>query len=200
MRYYSLVIAAVCIIVFAIQSFFPLFTDTFVLDSSVVLYEPWRLVTSMFLHGSGSHLIFNMFALVLFGLLLEKFIGSKKFLMLYFISGVAASIAAALAYPSSLGASGAIYGIIGALSVIRPKMIVWTYGVPMPMVAAGAFYLLLDLAGLFFPSSVANAAHIAGLLVGAAIAFAVRKPEPGEGKKEKVLSEEDMNQWEDEWM
>ena len=200
MRYYSLILALACVIVFLIQSYSSSFTGAFVLESSDVIARPWILITSIFLHGSLSHLIFNMFALVLFGLLLEKFVGSKRFLIVFFVSGIFASIASAFVYSSSLGASGAIYGIIGALAVIRPKMIVWTYGVPMPMAAAGAFYLLLDLLGLFFPSNVANAAHIAGLVVGVVIGLMIRKPEPKKERSEKILTKEELDQWEDEWM
>ena len=200
MRYYSLVLAAACIVLFAVQSMVPGFTEEFLLNSSQVLARPWTLVSSIFLHGSGSHLIFNMFALVLFGLLLEKFVGSMKFLVIFFVSGIIAGVASSLMYSASLGASGAIYGILGTLAAIRPKMIVWTYGVPMPMVAASGFYLLLDLGGLFFPSNVANAAHIAGLVAGVAIGLALREPEQRKEERKKLLKDEEINQWEEKWM
>ena len=199
-RYYPLVFAAICIALFAVQSVVPEFTESFLLDSSEAFVRPWILVTSIFLHGSASHLLFNMFALVLFGLMLEKFIGSRKFLIVFLVSGIAASIASSFMYSVSLGASGAVYGILGTLASIRPRMIVWTYGVPMPMVAAAGFYLLLDLGGLFFTSNVANAAHIAGLIVGAAIGLALRKTEPKKSREEKILTENDLNRWEDEWL
>lgn len=200
MKYYSLALAAICIVAFAIQSGVSGFTESFLLDSSEVAVRPWVLITSIFLHGSASHLIFNMFALVLFGLMLERFIGSNRFLIVFFASGIIAGAASSLMYPASLGASGAVYGILGTLAAVRPRMIVWTYGVPMPMVAAAGFYLLLDMAGLFFPSNVANAAHIAGLIAGAVIGLALRKPEPGKERREKVLKDEELDQWEDEWM
>ncbi len=200
-RYYSLAIIIVCVVFFIIQSTAPSFTEAFILDSSAVSMRPWTLVTSIFLHGSLSHLAFNMFALFLFGLLLEKFIGSKRFLAVFFVSGLAASIAASFFYSSSLGASGAIYGVIGALAAIKPRMTVWTYGVPMPMVAAAGFYLLLDFAGLFYPTNVANAAHIAGLVTGVAIGLITRKPEPKQAdRKENNVTEEEFDEWEDEWM
>jgi len=201
MSYYSIMLIAVCIVVFAIQMFSNGFTEAFMLTSSEVLLKPWTLVTSMFLHGSESHLIFNMFALFLFGLLLEKFIGSKKFLLVFFLTGIVASTAA-LFYVSSLGASGAVYGIIGALAALRPRMNVWVYGVPMPMVAAAGLYLLLDFAGMFFPSNVANTAHIAGLVTGIAIGLVIREPRQKKEKasKERLLTDEEINQWENEWM
>lgn len=200
-RYYSLLLIAICIVIFIIQTFSSEFTEALVLTSSEVTYQPWTLVTSIFLHGSASHLLFNMFALFLFGLLLEKFVGSKKFLLIFFLTGIIASTAA-LFYESSLGASGAVYGIIGALAVLRPRMIVWTYGVPMPMVAAAGFYLLLDFAGMFFPSNIANTAHIAGLIAGVLIGLALREPRQKKEKvsKEKILTDQEINQWEDTWM
>lgn len=201
MHYYSIALIVICAIVFIVQSFVHGFTDFFLLNSSLIGERPWILITSVFLHGSLSHLAFNMFALFIFGLLLEKFIGSRKFLAVFFLSGLIASIASSFAYSSSLGASGAIYGVIGMLAVIRPKMLVWTYGVPMPMVAAAAFYLVLDLAGLFYPTEIANAAHIAGLVCGAVIGLMVRKPEPKqETKREKILSDVEFKDWEDRWM
>lgn len=199
-KYYSIILIAICTVIFIMQSFLSGFTDAFVLDSQMLNERPWTLITSVFLHGSLSHLAFNMFALFLFGLLLEKFIGSKKFLAVFFVSGLAASVAASFFYSSSLGASGAIYGVIGALAAIKPKMTVWTYGVPMPMVAAALFYLLLDFAGLFYPTNVANAAHIGGLLCGVIIGLALRKPEPRQEKREKILTDVEFREWEDHWM
>ena len=90
---------------------------------------------------------------------------------IFFASGIAASLASAVFYPSSLGASGAIYGIIGALAATKPRMTVWAFGVPMPMFVASLLWLALDFGGLFYTSSVANAAHIAGLATGIAAAF-----------------------------
>ena len=200
MKYYSIYLIVICTVIFAIQSFVLGFTDSFLLNSSLIAERPWTLITSIFLHGSLSHLAFNMFALFMFGLLLERFIGSNKFLAVFFVSGLAASIASSFVYVSSLGASGAIYGVIGALAAIKPKMVVWTYGVPMPMVAAAGFYLLLDFAGLFYPTDIANAAHIGGLVCGVVIGLAIRKPESKQEKVEKVLSDREFKDWEDQWM
>lgn len=200
-RYFPLVLIGLCALVFVVQSIVLGFTDSLLLDSSLMLERPWTIVTSTFLHGSLSHLAFNMFALFIFGLLLEKFVGSKKFLAIYFVSGIIASLAAAAFYPQSLGASGAIYGVIGALAAIRPKMTIWTYGVPMPMVAAAGFYLLLDLAGLFYPSTVANAAHVAGLITGVIIGWSLRASNYTEkNEKTSEISNKEFNNWEDQWM
>jgi len=174
-KYYSLWLVGVCTVVFIFQIIFPQITDQFALYNSRVFSEPWLLVTSIFLHGGFQHLFFNMFALGLFGLILENIIGSRNFLLVFFSSGIVASIGAAMFYPASLGASGAIYGILGALAVLRPKMSVWVFGVPMPMFVAAILWVLIDIVGMFAPSGIANAAHIFGLGFGIIIGLLMRK-------------------------
>ncbi|NOR85622.1 rhomboid family intramembrane serine protease, partial [archaeon] len=77
----------------------------FALVPEQVISAPWMIVTSMFLHLDVMHLFQNMFALAFFGILLEKIIGSKKFIHLYFVAGIAGSIASIIFYPqaTSLG-------------------------------------------------------------------------------------------------
>ncbi len=78
----------------------------------------YRLVTSMFLHGGILHLLFNMYALYILGDLVEKIYGVKKYLLIYFISGITASIFSLYLSPlMSVGASGAIFGLLGAVLV-----------------------------------------------------------------------------------
>jgi rhomboid protease GluP len=76
----------------------------------------WRLVTSMFLHGDLIHLAFNGFALYQLGSLFELLLGSSRMLLVYFVAGVAGSLASDFfTRAPSLGASGAIFGLLGAL-------------------------------------------------------------------------------------
>jgi membrane associated rhomboid family serine protease len=81
----------------------------------------WRLFTSAFLHYGPFHLILNMLALYWFGSLLERRIGSGRFLLLYIVSGLAGSAGALIAAPTTptVGASGAIFGILGAGLVLE---------------------------------------------------------------------------------
>jgi len=203
MRYYTFYIAAACVLAFIIQSVVPGFTDAFLLDSAKVLYEPWLLVTSMFLHGGLEHILYNMFALLLFGIMLEHIIGGKRFIRLYFMAGIIASIGSAIFYPQSLGASGAIYGIIGCLAVLRPRMTVWVFNIPMPMIIAAVLWAAIGVFGIFFPSTTADAAHLFGMFFGMAYAFPLRRAfgERHERRAaEKVLSEEEMEEWEGKYM
>jgi uncharacterized protein len=167
-------------IMFFLQALFdPWFTAQFVLESSVVWYEPWRLLTSMFLHGSLNHIFFNMFGLFIFGPILEERIGPKRFLMLYLSAGLIAALAAALLYPASLGASGAIFGMLGALIVLLPRLqILFFFIIPMPLWVAGIVWVLFDTIGLFFPTGIASAAHLAGMAVGLAVGYYIKKSEP----------------------
>ena len=192
-KYYSLWLVGVCTVVFIFQIIFPQITDQFALYNFRVFSEPWLLVTSIFLHGGFQHLFFNMFALGLFGLILENIIGSRNFLLVFFSSGIVASIGAAMFYPASLGASGAIYGILGTLAVLRPKMSVWVFGVPMPMFVAAILWALIDIVGMFAPSGIANAAHIFGLGFGVITGLLLRKK-----FKEKKLMEKPLSPDEEE--
>ncbi|ATP42044.1 rhomboid family intramembrane serine protease [Solibacillus sp. R5-41] len=83
--------------------------------------EWWRIITSMFLHASFTHVFFNMFSLFLFGPELEKIAGKMRFLTIYFLAGifgVAATFLTQDPYYASVGASGAIYGIFGAFAAL----------------------------------------------------------------------------------
>jgi membrane associated rhomboid family serine protease len=165
MKFYTLWIAAACIIMFIFQSTMPGFTDALVLDGHSWT-QPWRFVTSIFLHASIEHILLNLFALILFGLILEKVIGSNKFLIVYFASGIFANLVAVNFYSSSLGASGAIYGILGMLTVLRPKMTMWVYGLPMPMFIAALVWVGVAVFGIFNPSTTGDIAHLSGIVVG----------------------------------
>jgi hypothetical protein len=202
-KYAALILAAINVVAFVVQASVSGFTDAFVLVSSDAAARPWILLTSMFLHSGTYHLLGNIFALGLFGLMLENIIGSRKFLAVYFVSGRVASSASVFFYDASLGASGAIFGVLGMHTALRPQLVVYTYGAPMPMIAAAGFWLLLDLLGVFYPTNVANVAHIAGLFFGALVGIFMRKnyAQPVTGRRRgKTISDEELEEWEDEWM
>lgn len=152
---------------FFIQILVPGFTERFILVGSDVFSRPWILLTSMFLHGGVYHALINMYALILFGGILEQKIGPKRLLLLYFSSGLIAAFLSSFFYARALGASGAIYGVIGGLIIIMPQLrLLFLFFIPMPLWVAGIIYVLIDVFGIFFPSGTGNIAHLAGIGVG----------------------------------
>ncbi len=201
MRYLSLYLASAIIVIFLLQQLNTSLTSDFELKSEDVAKRPWILVTSIFLHFDLVHLLYNLFALALFGTILESKIGSRKFLLIFFASGIFASIASVFFYETSLGASGAIFGIIGALAVISPMMVVWVSFIPMPMFIAAAVWAIGDLLGILIPSNVANAAHLAGLALGLFFGIAFRKKSAPRKKKDPpAISKKEMDEWEEKYM
>ena len=172
-KYYALWLALICVVVFIVQYLNLGLTELFILNSQS-FFQPWRFLTSIFLHGSIIHLVYNMFALILFGSILEKLIGSTRFLLVFFVSGILANLISINFYPSSLGASGSIYGIIGALTILRPLMIVWAFSLPMPMFLASIFWAGGDILGLFMPSDIGHIAHLSGIAFGIIFGIVLR--------------------------
>jgi len=135
--------------------------------------QPWRLVTSMFLHGGLLHIAFNMLALWQAGQLVERLFGSLRFLTLYMIAGICGSMASVawnvLTHhdANSVGASGAIFGILGGLlAFIRREH----SGVPPTIVkelrASVLPFLLFNLSAGFLYPHTDNACHLGGLVGG----------------------------------
>jgi uncharacterized protein len=146
------------------------FTELFFLDSENFARKPWMIFTAMFLHDTGGfwHIFFNMFALLIFGPLIEQKIGSKRFLFLYLIGGIIGNIIGLFFYPFALGASGAIMAMLGTLIILMPNLIVLIWGIlPLPLWAAGILWFLLDIFTTLNPSSnIGGIVHIAGMSFG----------------------------------
>jgi hypothetical protein len=146
--------------------------------------RPWTFVTAIFLHADFEHLFFNMFALFIFGTFLETRIDTKSYILLFLLSGIVGNVA--YIFISSdptipgLGASGAIYGIMGCLAVLAPTAIVYFLSIPMPMFLAAIVWAVTEFAGIFVPSDIGHAAHFAGLLVGVIYGFYIKKTQEKE--------------------
>jgi membrane associated rhomboid family serine protease len=200
MKFYTLWIALTIILVLILQTFIEGFTNIFVLDQNAWT-QPWKFITSIFLHGSLKHLIGNLFALLFFGFILEKTIGSNKFLGIYLASGILANLIAINFYPSSLGASGAIMGIIGTLTILRPTMNVWAFGLIMPMFIAGIVWVVVDAVGVFIPSNTGHIAHLSGIAFGAIFGALIRSTIKKQSKRHKVeVPEHLLRKWETLYM
>lgn len=162
--------------------------DFIALKPSTVFEYPWTILTSMFMHANFSHLLMNMISLVFIGNFVEKLIGKKRYLYLYFIGGIFASLLfvsiAALTGVDfnvyAVGASGAIFALGGLLAVLTPKLPVMVFFIiPLPMWAAMAllmFGIWAVSAGLGLP--IGNIAHLGGLLVGLSYGFYLKKKFP----------------------
>ncbi|MBI2084599.1 MAG: rhomboid family intramembrane serine protease [Candidatus Aenigmarchaeota archaeon] len=145
----------------------------------------WTLLTALFIHGSILHLAGNMVVLLFMGEVVEGYVSKLSYLLVYFLSGIAANLGVLLLSlvginPVAVGASAAISGLIGygafkysgkwVLSPIR------FIPVPMPFMVAGALYLVMNSVGLFVLNlSLASGGHLIGGVVGAL--FALRDEE-----------------------
>ncbi|RLJ03564.1 MAG: hypothetical protein DRP11_00250 [Candidatus Aenigmatarchaeota archaeon] len=190
-----LVVFFLSLFFFSIEVIFPGTAEVLALSREP--FMPYTLFTYIFVHADIQHLVSNMFALLIFGLILERLIGEREFLKVFFISGFA-SAGGLFFYDSIVGASGAIFGLIGALAVIRPKMMVYV-GVPLPMIGIAFVWGLLDLVGVLGTSgNVASASHLLGLLFGALLGLRYREESIEE--KEEILTDEEIDEWERRYM
>ena len=135
----------------------------------------WQLVTYMFLHAGFFHILFNMFALWMFGSELERTWGTRRFVQYYFLTGIGAGLTLILVSPSStvatLGASGAIYGLLLAYGVLFPDRLILLYF----LIPIRAKYFVMIMGGIEFLSAlstpgslVSHVAHLGGMAFGLA--------------------------------
>ena len=137
-------------------------------------FWPWQLVTYAFLHGGLWHLLFNMFALWMFGVQIENSWGSRRFAIYYFICVIGAGVVQALVMwgqpVPTLGASGGVFGVLVAFGMMFPNQRIMLLIPPIPIKAKwfvigyGAIELFLGVTG--GQAGVANFAHVGGAVVG----------------------------------
>lgn len=144
-------------------------------------HEYWRLLAGMFLHQGWLHWVANSWALYQLGFLFEMMFGTPRFLLIYFATGLISMIASSLHLPlggSSIGASGAVLGVLGAFifSIRRSQWRHerWTRGLMGQLVFWAIFNIVL---GFQIPQ-IDNAAHIAGLLSGLILGFLPHREPP----------------------
>ena len=140
------------------------------------LSQPWTLITCMFVHAGLWHLFGNMFTLYFFGSFLSRLIGEKGFLLVYFVGGILGGVFyIMLGHPLStaVGASGGVFAVAGALTVLAPRLKVFIFPIPVQIPLWGAViggFLLIS----FLPF-VAWQAHLGGLLFGLLAGFIFRR-------------------------
>ena len=143
----------------------------------------WRLFTSLFIHFGIAHLILNMIALVMFGPLVERLYGSVNYLLIYLLAGIAGGLASISWQPdvNSAGASGAIFGILGALVAAQLRAgDSFPVDILRPIRDTTLVYLGLSLYAGFKYKGIDNAAHLGGLTAGFLIGLAAARPITGE--------------------
>ena len=163
----------------------------FVLRSERLLYV-WTWITSIFAHGGLYHIAGNSIVLYFFGPLVERYVGSKRFAGLFLLSGVlaglgfvVASIALGTGGVSVVGASGAIFAVLGVLTVLNPGLRIYLYFViPIPLwlftgafaVISVLFFLQPQSAASVGQGNVAHLAHLIGLVIGLGYGKRVKRP------------------------
>lgn len=156
-------------------------TQLFLYWPPLTTIEPWRMVTTMFVHSTSSvfHILFNGYSLFILGTLVERLIGPSRFVTLFLFSGFGGSVLVSLLSPASavVGASGAIFGLFGALFVIQRSF-------------GGANVQLLIVLGLnlvmgFIVPGISWQAHIGGLITGAVVANIMVKTRGEEPKRQR---------------
>jgi len=137
----------------------------------------WTFLTSMFMHGGFFHLFANMFSLFFIGSLVERILGPKRYTSFYLISGLFAGIffvLSSMIFNSDLntfavGASGALFGLVGLLMLLTPNLPVYIMFIPIPIkmkYAAPGILVLLWLISIAGNVPIGNTAHLGGLVCG----------------------------------
>ncbi len=139
----------------------------------------WTFITSMFMHGGLFHIFANMFSLFFIGSLVEKILGTRRYFYFYMLSGLLAGVffvLLSLVFPSdfntfAVGASGALFGLVGLLVLLTPNLPVFIMFIPIPIkmkYAGPGILVVLWLISIAGNVPIGNTAHFGGLITGVA--------------------------------
>jgi len=173
-------INVICFILFSFLISFKVFTLDFVAINPLNIFQGqylWTFITSMFMHGSFFHLFVNMLSLFFIGSLTEKILGARRYLSFYLISGLFAGLffvlsgffSASNLSAYAVGASGALFGLIGILMCLTPNLPVYVMFIPIPIkmkYAAPGLLVVLWFISIAGDMRIGNVAHFGGLVVG----------------------------------
>jgi len=184
-----IIINVICFIVFTILISLNVVPLDFIAIKPVNILSGkylWTFITSMFMHAGFFHLFANMVTLMFIGSLVERLIGKKRYFWFYMLSGIFAGLVFVLsalflsqdynAY--AVGASGALFALIGVLMFLTPNLSVYMFFIPIPIklkYAAPGMLILLWLISILGNIPVGNTAHLGGLIAGLGYGFYLRK-------------------------
>lgn len=193
-----------CIAVFVLEIYFSysygegflnsIFSDYGMSLQNVLSGRVWVFITSIFLHASPEHLILNIIALFFFGKVVEQELGRKKFLIAFFASGliadlfviVSSMIGISSAIVPTIGASAAIFGLMGIAMITKPlELIFYPYLIPIPLVLVAFIYTLFNIATFLLvitgqtTSDISYVSHIGGLMAGLLLGFREERSKKG---------------------
>lgn len=181
-------IMALCVLIFAaeavtgqlVSGFSPVY-QALAFYPPLTAAEPWRMITSLFVHASVLHILFNMYSLFILGPEVERMVGRARYLTLFMLSGLAGSVAVLFAAQNSIviGASGAIFGLFGAYFVIARHL----GGNSRQLVIVIVINLVI---GFVLPH-IAWQAHVGGLLVGALVALVLVRTRPRQKRALQIV-------------
>jgi membrane associated rhomboid family serine protease len=170
----TMTLIGLCVVSFVLQLVLPSWTARWLFSPVAGFYEPWRFLTAAFLHSPGQyvHIIFNMLALWFVGPMLEMTLGRARYITLYLMSAVGGSVGSVLLLPhsqwaqQSVGASGAVFGLFGAIFVLVATK-------KLSGDLRGIIVLIAINLGLgFVMANIAWQAHVGGLVTGGLLAAA----------------------------
>jgi len=190
----------VCIIVFLIEIYYNFSIDIFneygFSLQNLFSGKFWVFITSIFLHAEPLHLILNIIALFFFGRVVERKLGKKKFLLIFFVSAFFGDLAilslTALGFTSAIiptiGASAAVFGLMGTAMLVKPfEFVFHPYLIPVPLILVALIYTLYNIGEFLLfittgvSSNISYASHIGGLIFG--MYYGVRQ----EGRKKGII-------------
>ena len=169
--------------------------DYIALNPESILYKFyfWTFLSSMFMHGGIFHLFVNMVSLFFVGSLIERILGKKRYFWFYIVSGLFAGVLFVLSpfvFPSdwgtyAVGASGALFGLVGLLMVLTPNLKVYMMFIPIPIkmkYAAPGMLIVLWIISVAGSVPIGNVAHFGGLIAGLIYGFILRNKFPNKVK------------------
>lgn len=190
----TILLTAAMIAVFAYQISFSGdgFFDTYGFSGKNMIERPYVILTSIFVHGSLTHLLSNIFVMVFFGMAVEKELGWRKMTVIFFLGAAAGDLLSLTVYPFdsiAVGASAGIFALIGTGILVKPfDLSFYPFIVPLPLAFVGISYALYNVYGFLFDagSNISYVGHFGGLFVG--LIFGFKREGLGRSLKIVILS------------